>query len=57
MKFNEELEFLSTSVIKLLNIDEFLHEEAIVIFISNKDLNMKDNNYVTEDNDGKCFVL
>ena len=31
--FNEELEFLSTSIIELVNIDESSHEQVIVIFI------------------------
>ena len=30
----------STPIIKLVNIDESSHEEVIVIFITNKDLNM-----------------
>ena len=33
--FNEELEFLSTSIIELVIIDESSHEEEIVIFITN----------------------
>ena len=37
---NEGLEFLPTSIIEIINIDELSHEEAIVIFITNKDLNM-----------------
>ena len=37
--FDEELEFLSTSIIELVNIDESSHEEAILIFITNKYLN------------------
>ena len=36
---NEELELNSTLIIELVNIDESSHEEAIVIFITNKDLN------------------
>ena len=35
--FNEELEFLSASIIELINIDESLHENEIVIFITKKD--------------------
>ena len=31
--FNEELEFLSTSIIEIINIDESLHKNAIVILI------------------------
>ena len=31
--FNEQLEFLSASIIELANIDEYLHENAIVIII------------------------
>ena len=37
MTFNEELENISTSIIKLANIDESSHKEAIVIFITKKD--------------------
>ena len=37
--FNEELWFLSISFIELVNIDESSHEEAILIFIKNEDLN------------------
>ena len=51
------MEFLSTSIIELLNIDGSSHEESIVIFIINKDLNMTETNYVTEDDDGNCFEL
>ena len=36
--FNGELEFLSTSIIELVNIDESLHENSIVISITKKDL-------------------
>ena len=32
--FNEEIEFISTSVIEKVNIDESSHENAIVIFIT-----------------------
>ena len=52
IKFNEELYFLSTSTIELGNIDESPHEDSIVIFIKNKDLNMTGNNYVTDDDNG-----
>ena len=38
--FNEELEYLLTSIIELGNIDESSHEEAVVIFITNKDLSI-----------------
>ena len=38
--FNEELEYLSTSIIKLINIYESLHEKSIVIFITKKNLKM-----------------
>ena len=34
------VEFFSTSGIELVNIDVFLHEEAVVIFVTNKHLNM-----------------
>ena len=33
---NYELEFLSTSIIELINIDESLHENSIVIFMTKK---------------------
>ena len=50
--FNQELEFLSTSIIELVNIYYCSHEETIVVFITNKDLNITEYNYVTEyDND------
>ena len=51
------MEFISTSIIELVNIDESSHEEDVVIFITYKDLNMTENNYVTEDGNGKCFRL
>ena len=44
--FNEEL-----------NIYESSHEEAIVIFITYKDLNMTENNYVTQNGNDNCFEL
>ena len=34
-----------------------MNEEAVVIFITNKDLNMTETNYVTEYDDGNCFEL
>ena len=34
--FNEELYFLSTSVIEKINIDESSHKNAIVLFITKK---------------------
>ena len=36
IKFNEELEFISTSIIEIVNIDESLHENAIRIFITKR---------------------
>ena len=53
--FNEELEFLSASIIELVNIDESSHENVIVIFTTTKNLNKTENNYVTEDDDGNMF--
>ena len=53
--FNEELEFFSASIIELVNIDDSSHEEAIVIFITNKYLDTIENNYVTWGDDGNCF--
>ena len=53
--FNEELEFLLTSIIEIFNIDEYSHEEAIVIIIKNKDLKMTEENSVTEDDNGNWF--
>ena len=49
--FNEELEFISTSIIELINIDESSHENAIVIFITKKEIKNNDYNHVTKDND------
>ena len=40
LTLNEELESLSTSIIKLVNIYESSHEEEILTFITKKDLNM-----------------
>ena len=54
---NESLEFISTSIIELVNIGESSHEEAIVIFITNKDLSMTEKNYAIEDDDCNCFEL
>ena len=49
--FNEELEFLSTSIIELINIDESSHENKIVILLTKR--NKKTNyNHVTEDDNG-----
>ena len=52
IKFNEELEFLSTSTIELVNINESSPEEAAIIFITNKDLNTTENNYVPQYDNG-----
>ena len=41
----------------LVNIDVSSYEEAIVFAITNKDLNMTENNYVTDNDDGKFFEL
>ena len=41
----------------LVNIDVSSYEEAIVFSITNKDLNMTENNYVTDNDDGKFFEL
>ena len=35
--FNEELEFPSVSIIEIINIDESLHENEIVIFITKEE--------------------
>ena len=51
------MEFLSTSIIELVNIDGSSHEESILIFIINKDLNMIETNHVTEYDDGNWFEL
>ena len=40
-----------------MNIDESSHEEAILVFITKKDLNTTEKNYATEDDTGNCFVL
>ena len=37
--FNEELEFISTSIIELVHIDECLHKNSIVIFVTKNNLN------------------
>ena len=39
ISFNEELELNSTSIIELVNINDYSHEEAIVIYIKDQDLN------------------
>ena len=36
IKFNEELEFLSTSIIELVKIDGLSHENATVIFTTSQ---------------------
>ena len=54
--FNEQLEFLSSLILELVNIYESSHEEAIKIFKANKDLNTK-KNYVTGDVYGNYFEL
>ena len=50
--FNKVLEFISTSIIKLVNIDESSHEEAVVILITNKYLNKTKKSCNTEYDDG-----
>ena len=55
--FSEELEFLSTSVIETINIDESSHENTIVIFIIKKELKNTYYNHVTEDDNGNSFEL
>ena len=49
--FNEELEFISTSIIELINIYESSRGNSIVIFITKKVSKKKDNTHVTEDED------
>ena len=44
-----------TSIIELVNIDECLHEDSIVIFITKKDFKKTENNYITEDDDENSF--
>ena len=39
------------------HIDASSYEEAIVILITNKYLNMIETKYVTYDDDGNCFEL
>ena len=55
--FNEELDFNSTSIIDIVNIHESFHEEVIVIFIKNKDLNKTKNSSVTEDDYTNWFGI
>ena len=45
------------SIIELVNIHESSHEESIVIFMTNKDLNTIKNISVAEDEDGNCVEL
>ena len=42
---------------ELVNIYESSHEEEILIFITNKDLNKTENSAVTEDVYGNCSEL
>ena len=44
-------------MIELINIDESSHENAIVLFITEKELKNTDYNHVTEDDDGNSFEL
>ena len=39
---------ISASIIELVNIDESSHKEAMVIFITNKDLNITKNIYILQ---------
>ena len=41
--FHEEFEILSASIVEMVHIYESSHKEAIVIFITSKDLNMTKN--------------
>ena len=52
----KELDFISTSIKELINIDDSSHKNAIVIFITKKGLKTDYNN-VTEDDDGNRFEL
>ena len=38
IRFNEELEFLSKSIIELIKINESSHENAVIIVITKNDL-------------------
>ena len=48
------MEFFSTSIIELIQIDESWHENEIVIFIAKKNEKTK-YNHVTEDDDRNSF--
>ena len=52
---NEELLFLSTLIIELVNIYECLHKNEIVIFITKKDLKKIEYSHVTEYDYGNSF--
>ena len=54
ISYNEKLKFNASSIIELININDSSHEEAIVIFITNKDFNKTKNSYVTEDDEVNC---
>ena len=49
------MELISTTMIEIVKIYERLHENAIVIFITNKYLKKTENNYVTEYDYGDIF--
>ena len=53
--FNEELNFFSTSIIELVNIDECSHKNEILIFITKNNLNKTKDDYVTLYDDGNIF--
>ena len=48
--FNEELEFISTSIIELINIDESSHENTIIILPTKKNKKANCNHVRKDDN-------
>ena len=55
--FSQELEFISESIIELVNNDEYSHEEAVLIFITNKDLILTVKTFETKDENGNHFEV
>ena len=51
------MEFIPTSIIEPFNIDEYLYENTIAIFITKKDLNKTYYYDVTEDDDRNSFEI
>ena len=51
------MEFIPTSIIEPFNIDEYLYENTVAIFITKKDLNKTYYYDVTEDDDRNSFEI